>query len=173
MHLYCTIYLQTSIIMKEIRTEIIINAPYQRVWKVLTNFKQYPAWNPFIVSVEGIPALGTTLKTTMVTSGKKQTFAPMITKLVPEQQFEWLGSLPLGLFKGNHYFQLEAIGPDQTKLIHGERFSGLFWKPIMARIGAETLQNFKNMNLAIKYEPCHESGSRKVNYPTRLMLLAT
>jgi uncharacterized protein YndB with AHSA1/START domain len=34
--------------MKEIRTEILINAQAYKVWKALTDFNSYPSWNPFI-----------------------------------------------------------------------------------------------------------------------------
>ncbi len=33
--------------MKEIHTEIEINAPAGKVWRVLTDFPSYPEWNPF------------------------------------------------------------------------------------------------------------------------------
>ncbi|RYZ45415.1 MAG: SRPBCC domain-containing protein, partial [Chitinophagaceae bacterium] len=35
---------------KQIKTEIVINASKEKVWAILTNFSQYPQWNPFIVS---------------------------------------------------------------------------------------------------------------------------
>jgi uncharacterized membrane protein len=34
--------------MKEIHTEIEINAPAEKVWRVLTDFAAYPEWNPFV-----------------------------------------------------------------------------------------------------------------------------
>lgn len=85
-------------IMKELKTEIIINAPRQKVWQALTNFAEYPAWNPFIISVEGLAAGGAILKTQMLLNGKKHRFAPVITKLKEGEQLEWLGKLPLNLF---------------------------------------------------------------------------
>jgi Polyketide cyclase / dehydrase and lipid transport len=39
--------------MKEIHTEIEINAPGESVWRALTDFAAYPEWNPFIRRVEG------------------------------------------------------------------------------------------------------------------------
>jgi uncharacterized protein YndB with AHSA1/START domain len=37
--------------MKELVTEILINAPPSAVWKVLTDLPAYPEWNPFIRSI--------------------------------------------------------------------------------------------------------------------------
>jgi len=33
--------------MKQIRTEIIINAPAAAVWSIITDFDSYPRWNGF------------------------------------------------------------------------------------------------------------------------------
>ena len=33
---------------KEIKTEILIKASPQIVWSILTDFENYPHWNPFI-----------------------------------------------------------------------------------------------------------------------------
>jgi uncharacterized protein YndB with AHSA1/START domain len=34
--------------MKELHTEIEIDASAERVWDILTDFASYPQWNPFI-----------------------------------------------------------------------------------------------------------------------------
>ena len=136
--------------MKQLRTEIILNASTEQVWKGLTDFESYKNWNPFIVSLEGELKKGGKLKATMLNKGKKNIFKPMITKLEENREFEWLGSGLLGMFKGRHYFQLEDLGNGQTKLIHGESFSGLLSGPIMKMIGEDTLKNFQAMNKGLK-----------------------
>ena len=136
--------------MKSIQTEIIINASTERVWNLLTDFANYPNWNTFIISVEGHLEKGTQLKNTMVVNGKKNVFKPTITEVQPNQYFEWLGKLPLNAFNGRHYFQLESIGDNQTKLIHGEKFSGWLRGIIMKSIGEATRNNFVKMNKELK-----------------------
>ena len=136
--------------MKEIKTEVIINASTNQVWQVLTDFAAYPSWSTFMVSIEGAPILGSRLRNTMVLKDTPQVFKPIITKVAPNEAFEWLGSLPLGLFKGRHYFILEAMGKQQTKLIHGEQFTGLLHKMILRKIGTDTLLAFQRWNKAIK-----------------------
>ena len=46
--------------MKELRREVEIAAPAERVWSVLVDFDAYPDWNPFIRSIQGAcePAAG-------------------------------------------------------------------------------------------------------------------
>ena len=136
--------------MKELKTEIIINASTEKVWETLTDFKSYSDWNPFIISIEGELKLGSQLETKMLNSGKTMTFKPQVTKFEYGIEFEWLGRAFLGGFKGRHYFILESLGDDQTKLIHGEKFSGWMSGLILKKIGDETLENFQAMNQAIK-----------------------
>lgn len=136
--------------MKELKTEIIIDAPRATVWQVLTQFSAYAAWNPFIVSIKGELVPGASLQTSMVQKGKKHHFTPVITHVKPGEQLEWLGKLPLGLFKGNHYFHLTSLTATQTRLLHGERFSGLLSTIILGKIGEDTLQGFTQMNQALK-----------------------
>lgn len=136
--------------MKELKTEIIINAPAARVWQVLTSFSEYPGWNPFITAIEGEAALGRQLRNEMQLQGKKWVFTPAITALEEGRQLEWLGKMPLNLFNGNHYFYLQPIGPHQTRLLHGERFSGWLSSILLKRIGEDTLRGFQRMNKALK-----------------------
>lgn len=136
--------------MKEIKTEIIIDVSPSRVWDVLTDFGSYPDWSTFIVSIEGKAVEGTRLRNTLVLKDSPQVFKPIITRAEPNQAFEWIGSLPLGIFKGRHYFILEASGDQQTKLIHGEQFSGLLHGLILRKIGEDTLRAFQRWNKALK-----------------------
>ncbi len=133
-----------------IQTEILIQASQAVVWDILTDFRAYGEWNPFIIKIEGKLEVGERLKTHMQTEARVQVFSPVVTELEGGQSFEWRGSLPLGLFKGKHSFRLEDLGQDRCRLIHGESFSGLLSKSIMKRIGEETLRNFEAMNEALK-----------------------
>lgn len=135
---------------KEIVTEINIDAPYQRVWEILTDFNNYHSWNPFIVQSEGKAELGSSLTNHMKLGEKINVFSPKITLVEEGRHFEWLGKGPLGSFNGNHYFILEPTGAQSCKLIHGERFSGWLRGMIMGQIGDATHEQFKNMNLALK-----------------------
>jgi uncharacterized protein YndB with AHSA1/START domain len=48
--------------MKELHSEIEINAPAERVWELLTDFASYPQWNPFIRTISGQPTKGERLE---------------------------------------------------------------------------------------------------------------
>ena len=47
-----------ELIIKEIKTEIIINTKPEKVWEVLTDFENYPTWNPFIQNISGEQKVG-------------------------------------------------------------------------------------------------------------------
>lgn len=138
--------------MKQLKTEIIIDAPAEKVWQLLTNLNDYHRWNPFISSAgEVVP--GARISNDMLMDGKTMRFRPRIGQVVPGRSFEWTGHLLVpGLFDGNHYFDIEPLTPTQCKLTHGERFSGLLSAWLLKKIGAQTLQQFMAMNQALKQQ---------------------
>jgi len=138
--------------MSEIITQITIDAPRKQVWEVLTNFHRYKDWNPFIRSLKGDFHLEGRMQASIGPPEKAWKFDVTIVELNRPTTFAWKGSLPLGLFKGQHYFKLEALNSMQTKLIHGEKFSGLLSWFIFQQIKAETTRGFQKMNEALKKE---------------------
>lgn len=44
--------------MKELRTEIEIKAPPEKVWEILTDLARYPEWNPFFHHAVGTLKVG-------------------------------------------------------------------------------------------------------------------
>jgi len=52
--------------MKEYHTSILINAHLEVVWKELTNFKNYPDWNPIVGKLEGEMKVGSKISTFIV-----------------------------------------------------------------------------------------------------------
>ena len=138
--------------MPHLETSITIQAPVQQVWATLLDFQQYPEWNPFIRSIKGDAVEGTYLENTLQLEGQKpQVFRPEVLRVQQEKEFRWRGKLFVkGLFDGEHYFLLEAIDAQSTKLIHGEHFSGLLSGLIMRLIGDNTEKGFHAMNQALK-----------------------
>lgn len=139
--------------MKKIETEITINAAPKSVWKVLTNFKDYSKWNPFIKSIFGEQKVGKQIEVCMQPpNGKEMTFKPDILKFSENKEFRWVGKLVVkGIFDGEHYFKLVDLGGDQTKLIHGENFGGILL-PLMGKILSNTKLGFQLMNESLKKE---------------------
>jgi uncharacterized membrane protein len=58
--------------VKEVFSEVKIQAPAERIWQVLTDFASYPEWNPFIRRISGQPKEGTRLKVYIEPPGAKE-----------------------------------------------------------------------------------------------------
>jgi hypothetical protein len=135
-----------------LRTEILIAAPAARVWEVLTDFEAFPAWNPFIRRIDGIPVPRTRLRVSIrPPGGRAMTFRPTVLRVEPERHLSWRGrTLVPGLFDGEHVFELEAAGADQVRFLHAEHFRGVL-VPLLARTLTTTTRNgFEQMNAALK-----------------------
>ena len=73
--------------MRELNTEIEINASAERVWQLLTDFEAYPQWNPFIRSIEGNPEPNSKLKIFIQPSGASgMKFSPTVLKAEPKKR---------------------------------------------------------------------------------------
>ena len=137
--------------MKQLHTEVIIEAPTEVVWKILTDFDAFPEWNPFIRSVAGVVRPGSRLTVVLhQPDGKPMTFRPTCQRFDQNKELRWLGKLWVkGVFDGEHIFELYANG-DRTHFVQREVFNGilvpLFWK----KLNTNTRQGFEAMNAALK-----------------------
>lgn len=138
--------------MREIKTQIDINAPATRVWSILMDFDKYPEWNPFIISIIGKAHLRERLKITVQPKNNKpMRFSPRVTLFKKEQQFGWLGQLLMaGIFDGHHVFEIKEKAEGGCTFTHREEFSGLlvplFWK----NLDTNTRAGFEAMNIKLK-----------------------
>ena len=105
--------------MKEIHTEIEIQAPGDRIWRVLTDFATYPDWNPFIRRVVGEIKVGSRFHVVVQPSGgKAKSFRPEVLVVDPCRELRWLGHLWVpGLFHGEHAFVIEPRGEGRVRFI--------------------------------------------------------
>ena len=137
---------------KQLETDIEINAPAERVWKVLTDFHAHPIWNPFIKELRGKPIEGERLRVFIQPpGGKGMVFKPIVLKAEENRELRWLGKMFIpGLFDGEHYFRIEPIDEDRVRFIHGEIFSGLLVRLFAKSLDEGTLSGFRQMNEALK-----------------------
>jgi hypothetical protein len=138
--------------MKEIHTEIEINAPAKTVWRVLTDFAAYPDWNPFVRRVEGEVRVGARLHVDIQPSGGKgMSFRPTVLVADPNRELRWLGRLWLpGLFDGEHSFSIEPLVEGQVRFVQRERFGGLLVPFLSKMLDRDIRRGFEEMNRALK-----------------------
>ena len=138
---------------RQLRAEVEIDAPPDRVWEVLTGFAAYQQWNPFIVQAAGQAVPGSRLELRMRPAGRRRTttFRPEVLEADPGRRLRWLGRLLVpGLFDGEHRFTIEPIGPERVRLAQHEEFRGLLAPAVLILIAKPTLASFHQMNQALK-----------------------
>jgi predicted N-acetyltransferase YhbS len=140
---------------QRIETTVMIAAPPERVWAILTDFARMPDWNPFICAISGGLQEGGRMSVLIAPPGQSpMRFRPTVLVAEPGRELRWRGALVLpGLFDGEHYFVLQADGSGGTRLVHGEAFSGLLVPLVMRQaMLAATRDGFEAMNQALKRE---------------------
>jgi hypothetical protein len=131
-------------------TFIDIDAPPERVWKVLLDFPAWKEWNPFIPFIAGTPAVGARLHITVSPPGiKPMEFKPKVFAIRPGEEILWGGSFLLVVYRGDHAMLLEPLPGGGTRFRQRERFMG----PMVLLMGGmirATEQGYQQMNQALK-----------------------
>ncbi len=138
--------------MNYLETRIEMNASPQKVWAILTDFKNYPHWNPFIKSIEGEMVLGKKFNVRIEPpEAQGMSFTPVLLAFEPNKEFRWKGKLFVkGLFDGEHQFKLIKNTDGSTTLIHSEKFSGILVPLFSKMIDVNTRKGFELMNEKLK-----------------------
>ena len=138
--------------MKQLHSEVEINAPAERVWEVLTDFASYPQWNPFIRQATGVPRTGERLEVRLEPpGGRGMTFKPKVLNAEPNRELRWLGHILVpGLFDGEHSFIIQPLEENHIRFVQREAFKGVL-VPLFARsLDTNTQRGFEEMNRALK-----------------------
>lgn len=145
-------FFSSTAMTKEIKTEIIIHATPEKVWSVLTNFNNYPNWNPFIKSIKREVKVGNKILVTIEPPETKgMTFKPKVLTFDPNKELTWLGHLLFaGLFDGRHTFQLVDNGNGTTTFKQFEKFKGILVPLFKKQLDYNTRKGFEEMNQKLK-----------------------
>jgi len=137
--------------MKELCTEIEIQAPSEKVWQVLTELDKYPEWNPFICHAVGKAETGKTVDIDFQPDGKGLKLHCMVATFQPYRELSWKYHVthPL-LFRGEHIFTIEPLGENRIRFIDREEFNGLLVFTQVKDIDTNTKRGFETMDKALK-----------------------
>jgi len=135
----------------QLRTEIEIEAPPERVWAILVDLAKYAEWNPFITSARGSVKQNQELQLTLAGSdGNEWAERPTVVSVDEPRELRWSTKLWFrGLLDGEHFFQLVAVGDRRTRFVNGEDLSGLLVQRMGNRV-TRTARGFVGMNEALK-----------------------
>ena len=120
--------------MKEIRTEIEINAPVSKVWDIISNLDEWASWNKMVTDASGKITQGATLSITMrgKSEGGEHSYAPTVIECDAPNSFRFRASMGNRLMMTNYKICELQENEGSTKFIHIEQFSGLMvpfiWK---------------------------------------------
>lgn len=136
----------------EIKTEIVINASTKRIWEILTDFENYPNWNPFIKSITGKVKVGNKITARIEPpEASGMTFKPTVLAYEHEKELRWIGTLLFkGLFDGEHQFKLIANTNGTTTFKQSEKFKGILVPLFKKQLNNNTKRGFEAMNLKLK-----------------------
>lgn len=103
------------------RQEILINAPVEKVWGLLTDLKNWPRWQPEIsnVTMEGDLVPGTVFRW----KAKSASIVSTLQEVEAPRRISWTGKA-VGT-QAVHIYQLEPQG-SQTKVVVEESLAGWF-----------------------------------------------
>ncbi len=138
--------------MKELCTEIEIQATDEKVWQILTDFASFPEWNPFMRRAVCEPKKGAKLQVHIQPSGASgMTIRPTVLKAEPKRELRWIGHLLIpGVFDGEHILTIEPTAEHRVRFVQREIFTGIL-VPLFARwLDTDTRRGFEEMNRALK-----------------------
>ena len=82
-------------LLAELFAMIEIDAPAERVWQILTDFRRYPEWNPFMPRVAGEAARRAELEVLVQPDGARALrLKPRIVTFRPPRELRWLARAP-------------------------------------------------------------------------------
>ncbi|MCI1646843.1 MAG: hypothetical protein LKI39_11995 [Bacteroides sp.] len=132
-----------------ISTDIIINAPRKRIWKVLSKLEGWPEWTTQITAVKGDFKKDGQL-TLMSGSHKGDNFIFERTLFLFDEwnYFGWTGNAFEGL-KDFHIFELQTLKSNKTRFIQSDGLHGAKIPGIQS-MEEQMLKNYKIFNNELK-----------------------
>jgi uncharacterized protein YndB with AHSA1/START domain len=93
--------------MKSFSPPIDIQAPVDKIWRILINLPTWPQWNSTVERTAGNIERGAKV-TVFVKQGPGRAFPLRVTAFDAPHRMVWAGGMPFGLFKGTRVYELTA-----------------------------------------------------------------
>lgn len=131
---------------KVVHAELVIPAPPEAVWAVLTDAEGYAEWNPIFVRVEGEYREGAQMHYRMRDNkGKESDVESRIVALTEQRLLNQFGG-PRGILTFDHRWELEPVA-EGTRVVQHEEYRGIgvwFWDPSWVQVA------YQNANEALR-----------------------
>jgi hypothetical protein len=110
--------------MKSFATRIDIQAPVNRIWRILTDLPRWSEWNSTVERTLGQIESGARV-TVFVKQSPGRAFPLRVTELDAPRRMVWAGGMPLGLFTGTRVYELSAPSAASAMFTMREAYTGL------------------------------------------------
>lgn len=137
--------------MNEVKSEIEIGAPADRIWEVLADFEHYPDWNPYVVRIHGILEEGSELAMELSPPDRDLMVSrATVTDVSPPHRmaFEWVAEDP-DLLDGESEYVIEPSRRG-CRVTHLQRFSGELAEGVVHRLEDRNELGIEMMLAALK-----------------------
>jgi hypothetical protein len=116
--------------MKSFATQIEIQAPVDKIWRILADLPKWAQWNSTVERTAGTIEIGSKV-TVFIRHSPGRAFPLRVTELNAPRRMVWAGGMPLGLFKGTRAYELAASTAATTVFSMREHYTG----PLAGLIG--------------------------------------
>ena len=128
----------------EVRTEVVIPAPIDAVWRVLADFGGYAGWNP-VMEYTQVDGVKTKVKAAKGTPFERD-FEGEITSMEPHVLASQGGDPET--FFGRHRWELTEVDGG-TRLVNAESFTGTMAAGVLAQTRDVLVAEFDAFNQAL------------------------
>ncbi|WP_170574074.1 SRPBCC domain-containing protein [Ruegeria atlantica] len=136
-----------------IHTDIVIDAPPDTVWSVLTDTANYGNWAAFLVGIKGEIMDGSkiTVDFQLDPSKEKLTTLDHTITVVDGEQFYWAEKGPGGI-RDNHHFHVEPLGEGKSRFVQSDEIIGGITFLMGGRLAKMYVDGYQAFNRGLKAE---------------------
>lgn len=138
--------------MKELTTELSLEAPVARIWELLSDFALYPEWNPLFPKAKGSMNVGESFELDVQLPGiDRFAIRPTMEAVEQESRICWQSSMvSKGVLRWT--FAIELI-PDQSgklRFVQRSEFKGVLAPLFAFAMTKPVAEGMEELNLAVK-----------------------
>lgn len=136
-----------------VHTSVVIPAPAEQVWQVLTDFERMPRWSPSLLGVRGPWQHGAAVAVWQQLMGEAWVL-PQVLQLGPGLRFGWSSWWhgDYSRVRDEHVFELQSLAPGLTRLVQRDRFHGPDAAALGEPLARAALADYARFNRALRDE---------------------
>jgi hypothetical protein len=130
--------------------ELVVEAPADVVWQVLTDFGQYRSWNPFVLACRSSLKPGDPIRMDVALVGT-QKVEEVIESCTPGAGFAYhMKPYPLGALSSRRTHEITALGPGRARYRSYFHLEGWLMPVVRGLMGARLERGFAGMTAGLK-----------------------